>query len=88
MVEKVGPRFMFLVSPDSICFTSPGVAPTGGNASNSIDAAAVLVCSCCWMAVWFPVIEMLILSTYALWIGSLLAFHAGFRTSVIDLAGV
>ena len=76
------------VSPDFIWLTSPGSAPTGGNASNSIDAAAVLVCSCCWTLVWFPVSVTTILSTYALRIGSLLAFQAGLRTNTIVLAGV
>ena len=48
LVEKVGPRLKLWFSPDFIWLVSPGSDPTGGNASNSIDAAAVLVCSCCW----------------------------------------
>ena len=43
-------------------------------------AAAVLVCSCCWLVCWVPVSVTTILSTYALRIGSVLAFHTGFRT--------
>ncbi len=43
-------------------------------------AAAVLVCSCCWIAVWLPVSVTLISFTYALRIGSVLAFQAGLRT--------
>ena len=48
----------------------PGIAATGGKLSHSIDAAAVLVCSCCWMVACVPVSVTTILSTYALRIGS------------------
>ena len=70
--EKVGPRLKFL-PPAFIWLIRPGTAETGGKLSNSIDAAAVLVCSCCWLVSCWPVSVTTILSTYALRIGSLLA---------------
>ena len=50
-------------------------------------AAAVLVCSCCWIAGSLPVSVILISLTYALRIGSVLAFHAGLRTKTMLRAG-
>ncbi len=47
----------------------------------------MLVCSCCWIAGSLPVSETLISLTYALRIGSVLAFHAGLRTKTMLRAG-
>ena len=80
LVEYCDPRLKLWVSPCFICWYRPGSAPTGGNASNSMLAAAVLVCSCCWIAGSLPVSVTLISLTYALRTGSVLAFHAGLRT--------
>src|SRR4249919_1488563 len=84
LVEAVGPRLRL----GSLLAISAGSWDGGGKLSNSRSALGVPVCNCCWVLSCVTVSLTMILSTYALRIGSVEAFHAVLRSNTICLVGL